>query len=130
MSWELLPIELRVLILEFRNDARAKYANIIQTAWKNHQAKMDASIDILLSIDVDANGILITLFEHTANVLEFCCKRFTGRNYNQFWMAVLEMLNTGLEKDTEFKEDTSRLGKIYNRVEKAHAILVERFINN
>ena len=129
MSWDSLPIDLRVLILEFRNDARAKYANIIQNAWKNHEAKMDASIDILLSIDVDDNGILITLFEHTANVLEFCCKRFTGRNYEQFWMAVLEMLNMGLEKDTEFKEDTGRLGNIYNRVEKAHAILVERFVN-
>lgn len=127
MSWELLPIELRVMILDYRNDARNDYVKKIQNAWNNYAAKMDASIDVVLSIDVDDNGTLITLFEHTANVLEFCCKRFTGRIYEQFWMAVLELLNVGLGEDIQHKEDTDRVGKIYNRVEKAHAILVERF---
>ena len=130
MSWELLPIDLRVLILKLRNDERNECVNKIQNAWKHYIDKMEATIEILLSIDVDDNGTLITLFEHTANVLEFCCKRFTGRMYDQFWMAVLEMLNVGLGEDINYKEDTGKLGKIYNRVEKAHAILVERFINN
>ena len=128
MSWESLPIELRCMILSFRYDIRNNACKKIQNKWKNVSAHEDTVIDIMLDLEVDANGMILTMWESTASILDFCCKKMSGKFNQKLWKILLESIREALLYDEVWAEETTFNEtpnlKYYYKVESAyHEIL-------
>ena len=89
MSWELLPIELREMILSFRHDMRNDACLTIQRAWSKYMAPSIAALNIILEIEVDLNGTILTAWRPNVKILEYCSRVLSGHIDKQFWNVIL-----------------------------------------
>ena len=121
MSWENLPIEIRVEILSIRYDLRYTASNKIQNGWKKYMLPEVTAMDISLDIEIDSDEIIMVSLPQTANLMEICAHIIRGKHNQDYWLVVMEGIKEGLVMD-EYTGGPSAV--YYNRTEKAyHKIL-------
>ena len=131
MSWELLPTELKAMILSFRHDIRNTACLTIQRVWSKYISQSIAAHDIILEIEVDENGIILTAWKPNVKILEYCSRVLSGHINKQFWNIILEGIHEGLISDkiwvTESNfNDTPNL-KYYYYTEQIYYKLLDKF---
>ena len=133
MNWELLPIELRVLILSFRHEIRNDACKTIQKKWNKYFGRKCAAIDITGELHVDENGTIITTWRSTAKIMKYCSRVLTGRTHEEFWNIILENLNEGLNNDKNWISKCHQTLDdrviYYYKTKRAYDTLIERFSN-
>ena len=99
MTWDILPIELRVLILSKRHIMRKKAKETILRYWKKFQAPKQVACDLVLE---ERSGLPMSVFHiETVRIMKYCKKVLSGREDQIFWHAILEELDNEL---WEYKE--------------------------
>lgn len=131
MSWEELPIDIRCLILSYRYDARVDACKKIQNEWRQIINGEDAVIDIMLELDVDDNGMILTLWESNASILEFCHKKTSGKFNRDTWKILLESISDSLLYDKSWINQTNLIDtpnlKYYYMMDATYTELYNKF---
>lgn len=99
MSWELLPIDIRVEILSLRYNIRNNAALIIQKYLD------EKAINRALSLEIDINDCVLVMRPSTALIMEYCSKVVSGKNNFEFWTIILEQVNLGLIEDYDWAQE-------------------------
>lgn len=123
MSWESLPIEIRVEILSIRYDLRYTASNKIQNGWKKYMLPEVTAMDISLDIEIDSDEIIMVSLPQTAKLMEICAHIIRGKHNQDYWLLVMEYIKEGLDID----EYTGGPGSVYyNRTEKAYRKILNK----
>ena len=119
MSWDLLPIDLRVLILSFRHEMRVNTCATIQKWWKKFQAPKNVAK--MLCSTFGGFGVM---HPDTADIMEYCVKVLSGKENPKFWNMALDEVDYKLWVD----EYSGGPGAPYKfRTGEAYHILTRRF---
>ena len=97
MSWESLPIEIRVYILDIRYKLRNEYCKKIQNAWQRYITADLEAIDILLDIEIDEEEEIMVSIPETSIILEKCAQICSGKHHMWFWEEIFEKINQSLD---------------------------------
>ena len=129
MNWEDLPLELRLLILSFRNKLRENEVIKIQRSFKRYIAPSKIVKDIVLdTLPVDDDAAVLCFDERSRKIIEFCTRVLSGKRDINFWNEILVCFEYGLILD---KNIISSLNNDYQNnyysTQKAYLILLERF---
>jgi hypothetical protein len=129
MSWDALPLELRLLILEFRNKLREKEAIKIQKRYLKFRAPEKAAIDLVLDkLPVDDDAVALCFDDYTRKIVEYCVKVLSGKYYVEFWNIILKCVKDGLVMDKPIVASLRNdFQNNYYSTSKAYNILYERF---
>lgn len=124
MSWELLPTEIRVYILDLRYRIRNTACEKIQNAWTKFILPDLTAIDIALDIEIDEDQYIMVTTESTELIVKKCLKISSGKHHIWFWQEVAEKIKESLLVE----EYSGGPGAIYyNRTEVVYNELLEKF---
>ena len=97
MSWESLPIEIRVYILDVRYKLRNECCKKIQNAWQRHITADLEAIDIVLDLEIDQEERIMVSIPETSIILKKCAHICSGKHHLWFWAEVLDKINQSLD---------------------------------
>ena len=101
MTWDILPIELRVLILSKRHIMRKEAKEMILRSWKKFQAPKQVACDLVVE---ERFGLPMSVLHiETVRIMKYCKKVLSGRENQIFWNAILEELDNELWENKENK---------------------------
>lgn len=127
MSWESLPIELRVQILSIRYNIRNNSSILIQNTWNKYLAKIENVIEVALELQVNVDGIFLVSSPSTSRIMEYCANVVNRKHHRAFWEFIIEQIQIGLFSE----EFTGGPGAIYyNRTEIACDKLIKKLNTN
>ena len=127
MSWEALPIELRVQILSMRYNIRNNSSILIQKIWNKYLAKIENAIEVALELQVNVDGIFLVSCPSTSRIMEYCANVVNRKHHRAFWEFIIEQIQIGLFRE----EFTGGPGAIYyNRTEIACDKLIKKLNTN
>ena len=90
MTWEDLPIEIRVLILIFRNKLREKEAKKIQHAFNRYIAPERAAKCLVLDkLPVDDDAAVLCFDHRARKITEYCLRVLSGKHKIKFWNEIM-----------------------------------------
>ena len=119
MSWDLLPIDLRVMILSLRHEIREDAGLKIKKCWRKFQIPKKIAKMLVGSVP-----LLGMMNPDTADIMEYCVKILSGKEHPVFWDNIL----SNIEYELWMDEYSGGPGAPYkNRSEKAYYILSQRF---
>ena len=129
MNWEDLPLEIRLLILSFRNKLRENEAIKIQKTFKRYITPSKVAIDLVLDhLPVDDDAAALCFNEHTRKIMMYCLKVLTGKYDVKLWNELLICIELGLELDKDVISSFNKdFQNNYYSTQKAYIILFERF---
>ena len=127
MSWNSLPHDITIKILELRYNYRKTASEKIQKWWKATKQRRELlAIDISLEIEIDRNEIMIVSDAKLSKLLNRCCALISGRHYRDYWLIVLEGIKDGLLHQQLIKDEQELLfyqqtkisyGKLLNKLQ-------------
>lgn len=124
MSWDLLPTEIRVYILDLRYSIRNDACEKIQNAWTKYILPDLTAIDIALDIETDQNQNVMVTTESTELILKKCLKISSGKHHIWFWQEIAEKIKESLLIE---EYNGGPWAVYYNRTENAYNELVKKF---
>ena len=113
--WDLLPLELKLLILKWHKNVRDKYILKLQRAWKRydgyHTVAQELVVDLpLITYHTVAQELVVYLplitycigFDfkksNTIKVLKYLNKKLTGNRETEFWSIMISIFYFNLCK--------------------------------
>ncbi len=123
MSWEILPIEIRIEILSLRHDIRYSSAKKIQKQWIKHMLPEVTALDLSLDLEIDNDEIILVSLPRTARIMKLCANIISGKHNRFYWEIVMEGIKEGLELE-EYMGGPSSI--YYNRTEEAYEKILNK----
>lgn len=122
MSWNILPIELRVCILSMRHDMREDSQKMIVRHWEKFQAPKKVAQYL---VNKERMGLPMgVMFPEVASIMEYCANVLSGREKPNYWRAILEEV----EHEMWLNQYSGGPGAEYmGRVDDAFMILIDKF---
>ena len=96
MSWDELPSEIILYILEFRYNIRNEAAYKIQKLWSSHILPDLTAIDIVLDLELDQYNDIMVSVASTETILKKCLFITSGKHYSFFWKKLLFKIKSSL----------------------------------
>tara|TARA_B100000902_G_scaffold399823_1_gene472796 strand:+ start:62 stop:457 length:396 start_codon:yes stop_codon:yes gene_type:complete len=96
MSWESLPIELRVYILSERYKIRNNLSKKIQNVWQQYIIADIEAINILLDVEIDEDQQIMVSIPETSIILKKCAWICSGKQHLWFWKEILDKIQESL----------------------------------
>lgn len=125
MSWNSLPHDITIKILELRYKYRKTASEKIQRWWKaTKRARELLAIDLSLDIEIDQNEMIIVTNEKLYKLLDQCCTLISGRHYRDYWLIVLEGIKDGLKQQLVMKDNQEIL--FYQQTQISYRKLLEK----
>ena len=128
MSWNSLPHDITIKILELRYKYRKTASEKIQRWWKaTKRARELLAIDLSLEIEIDRNEMIIVTNEKLYKLLDRCCTLISGRHYRDYWLIVLEGIKDGLKQRQrqQFLKDNQEI-LFYKQTQISYRKLLEK----
>ena len=134
MTWNILPIELRVLILSMRYTLREEAQKTIVRTWKKFYAPKKIAHYLVERERWSMGGVwndgvfggdsMNVMFPETADIMEYCAKILSGRENPNYWNAVLKEV----EHEMWMNQYSGGPGAEYmDRVNNAFEVLIKKF---
>lgn len=128
MSWEILPTEICVYILNIRNNIRNNSSKKIQNAWRKYIVNDSVAIDFALQIEIDQFNEIMVSIPSTAIILKYCLSMTSGKFYLNFWKTLAEKLYTSLQIYKYHENNWLTLEAInYRKIKIQYNKLLEKF---
>ena len=137
MTWNILPIELRVIILSLRHTMREEAQRTIVRTWKKFQAPKKVAHYLVERERWSMGGVwneegvfggdsMNVTFPETADIMEYCVKVLSGREKPNYWKEILEEVEFELWSNQY--SCGGRLEEEYmSRVDSAFEKLIKKF---
>ena len=107
--WNLLPYEIREIIVTWHKNSRDKSIFKLQRMWKNYYGTQLATQDMLLDLTyyynedrADMSSYFDCTQDITIKILKHCSKVLSGRNECVFWPVIIIFFNNSLIYDDNF----------------------------
>tara|TARA_Y100000748_G_scaffold249661_1_gene214632 strand:+ start:1325 stop:1789 length:465 start_codon:yes stop_codon:yes gene_type:complete len=129
MSWDKLPVELRLLIFAKVHEIFEENSNIIQKYWHKFTNPRKVALELWMKMDVDPNEPSSLILPETARLIKFTSKvvSFSGKeNFESIrrWNLVIGLIGKSLWED-EHVGGPSAI--IYNEIEKYYSKVAKKF---
>ena len=110
MSWNSLPHDITIKILELRYKYRKTASEKIQRWWKaTKRIRELLAIDLSLDIEIDHSEMIIISSAKLSKLLNRCCALISGRHYRNYWLIILEGIKDGLLHHQLIKDEQELL---------------------